>query len=505
MSLRTRITLTLVGIAALLLAPTIYGLLNLRELEDIVRDLQTRNATAILALGRLGTAVEEVDNAQRIYVAFGGQPAEVRAPSAAEVSAGGDRVEEALAQLGTAGFDQVVGDTQRRWLEIDRLLVEQRRLVEGGDLAGADALSDRHLTPALDELSTSLDDIARRIDQRGERQAARATSLAEEAARTTVVAMLVAVLAALLVGAALGRSLLKPMAALRRATRRVARGEFELDLGATAVREDELGELGRAFDRMAADLAELDRIKAEFVSVASHELKTPLSVIKGYVTLLRQGGFGELSERGHEVLSTIDRQTDHLNRMIRRLLDVSRFEAGGGRLELAEIDLPVFLAHLEESFAVLAIQNRIDLRLELGDGLPSHLVADADRLNEVIGNLLSNAFKFTPEEGTIRLAARAARAVDGAAEPRVAIEVADSGPGIPAEALPRVFDKFYQVEGQPTPRQPGSGLGLAIARGIAEAHGGTIEAESEVGRGTTFRVLLPLEPPPVNGRNGRRR
>jgi signal transduction histidine kinase len=503
LSLRIRITLTLVGIAALLLAPAIYGLLNLRELEDIVRDLQTQNATAILALGRLGTAVEEVDNAQRIYVALAGpeQSMEVREPSAAKVTAGGVLVEEALAQLATAGFDQVGGETQRRWLEIKGLLAEQRRLVEGGDLAGADTLSDGRLAPALDELADSLDEIARRIDQHGERQVARATTLAKEAARTTVVAMIVAVVAALLVGAALGRSLLQPVAALGRATRRVARGDFEVDLGATALREDELGALGRAFHRMAADLAELDRIKAEFVSVASHELKTPLSVIKGYVTLLRQGGYGELSARGQEVLSTIDRQTDHLNRMIRRLLDVSRFEAGGGRLEPSEIDLPVFLAHLEDSFAVLAIQNRIDFRLELGERLPSRLVADADRLNEVIGNLLSNAFKFTPEEGTIRLAARA---VDGADE-RVAIEVADSGPGIPPEALPRVFDKFYQVEGQPSPRQPGSGLGLAIARQIVEAHGGTLEAESEVGRGTTFRVLLPLEPPAMNGPDGRRR
>jgi signal transduction histidine kinase len=280
----------------------------------------------------------------------------------------------------------------------------------------------------------------------------------------------------------------------------VARGDFEVDLGALAVREDELGELGRAFHHMAADLAELDRIKAEFVSVASHELKTPLSVIKGYVTLLRQGSYGTLSERGHEVLSTVDRQTDHLNRMIRRMLEVSRFEAGGGRLELAEIDLPAFLAHLEESFAVLAIQNHIDFRLELGERLPSRLVTDTDRLNEVIGNLLSNAFKFTPDEGSIRLAART---VDGAGEPRVAIEVTDSGPGIPADALPRVFDKFYQVEGQPSPRQPGSGLGLAIARKIVEAHGGTIEVESEVGRGTTFRVLLPLGPPAANGGRGR--
>ncbi|HEX6202896.1 MAG TPA: ATP-binding protein [Thermoanaerobaculia bacterium] len=491
MSLRLRITLTLVGITVLLLAPAIYGLLNLRELEAIVRDVQSQNAASILALGRLATAVSEVDNAQRIYLAFAGQPAEVRQPAAEDVRTGRRSFEEALGQLATAGFDEGVGETRHKWLEIDRLLVEQWRLVESGELEAADELSDERLAPALVELADSLDDLAGRIDRRGEGQVVKATGIAAEAVRTTVVAMIVAVLAAFAVGAALGRTLLRPIAELRRATRRVARGEFQLDVARTAARDDELGELGRAFLRMAADLAELDRIKAEFVSVASHELKTPLSVIKGYVSLLREGRFGEPTERGLEVLATIERQTAHLDRMIRRLLDVSRFEAGGGRLEPAEIELPGFLAHLEESFAALAIQSRIDFRLELDDGLPARLVADPDRLNEVIGNLLSNAFKFTPEGGRIVLAARATGA-EG--EPQVAIEVADSGPGIPPDALPRVFDKFYQVEGQPSPRQPGSGLGLAIARHIVEAHGGTISAESKVGRGTTFRVLLPLRP-----------
>lgn len=491
MSLRLRITLTLVGIAALLLAPAIYGLLNLRELEGIVRDVQSRNAASILALGRLATAVAEVDNAQRIYLALADQPAEVRDQSAAAVSAGSGEVEEALGQLATAGFDDVVDETRRKWLEIDRLLDQQRRLIEGAEVEAADELSDARLAPALSGMAESLDDLAQRIDQRGESQVVRATQIAAEAVRTTVVAMIVAVLAAIAIGAALGRALLRPIAELRRATRRVARGEFQLDLARTVARDDELGELGRAFARMAADLAELDRIKAEFVSIASHELKTPLSVIKGYVTLLREGRYGEPTERGLEVLATIERQVAHLDRMIRRLLDVSRFEAGGGRLEPAEVDLPALLSHLEESFTALAIQSHVDFRLDLGDGLPSKLVADPDRLNEVIGNLLSNAFKFTPEGGRIVLAARAADAGGG---PGVAIEVADSGPGIPPEALPRVFDKFYQVEGQPSPRQPGSGLGLAIARHIVEAHGGTITAESTVGKGTTFRVLLPLRP-----------
>ncbi|HUO87222.1 MAG TPA: ATP-binding protein [Thermoanaerobaculia bacterium] len=503
MRLRNRITLTLVGIAAILLAPAIYGLLNLRELESIVRDLQTRNAAAILALGRLATAVEEVDNAQRIYLAFGGQPEDVRAPAADRVDERSARVEEALAQLGTAGFDELIGESRERWRRVDRLLAEQRRHLEAGDLAAADELSEARLGPVIAALSSSLDELARRVDQRGERQLERATTLAAEAVRTTVLAMIAAAVAVLLVGAALGRNLLRPIAALSGATRQVAGGDFEVDLATTAVREDELGELGRAFDRMTTELAELDRLKAEFVSVASHELKTPLSVIKGYVALLGEDRFGEMTPRGREVLATLERQAAHLDRMIRRLLDVSRYEAGGGRLELSRIDLPAFLAHLEESFAALALQSRIDFGIERQTDLPVYLIADADRLNEVIGNLLSNAFKFTPEGGTIRLAARAGEGEEDEEGQRVVMEVRDSGPGIPAAALPRVFDKFYQVDNQPsTPRQPGSGLGLAIARHIVEAHGGTIEVESEIGRGTTFRVVMPLEPSAASGRGG---
>ncbi|HEX2164301.1 MAG TPA: HAMP domain-containing protein, partial [Thermoanaerobaculia bacterium] len=236
MSLRTRIGLALVGIAAILLAPAIYGLLNLRELERISRELQTRNATAILALGRLTTAVEEVDNAQRIYLAFGGQPAEVRAPSATAVGVARRKGDEALAQLGTAGFDVEIEETVRGWERIGGLLGEQQARVERGDLAAADQLTESELAPALADFSRSLEDLAARIDRHGERRAARATAIAAEAVRTTVVAMLVALLAAVLVGGLLARNLLRPLAALTGATRRVARGDFQVDLAPTSVR-----------------------------------------------------------------------------------------------------------------------------------------------------------------------------------------------------------------------------------------------------------------------------
>jgi signal transduction histidine kinase len=254
-------------------------------------------------------------------------------------------------------------------------------------------------------------------------------------------------------------------------------------------RPDELGDLARSFDRMTLQLAELDRLKAEFISVASHELKTPLSVIKGYVSLLQEGIYGDVPQAQRKVLSSVSEQSDRLGRLIQQLLDVSRFEAGGGRLDLRPIDLREFLAELATSFEALAVQNDIDFRVETGEALPPSIIGDPDRLNEVVGNLLSNAFKFTPREGSIVLRA-------DSADSRVQIEVEDNGVGIPQDQIPKIFDKFYQVDNTAQPKSIGSGLGLAIAREIVEAHGGMIGAESTPGEGTTFRVVLPQRPSP---------
>jgi signal transduction histidine kinase len=198
------------------------------------------------------------------------------------------------------------------------------------------------------------------------------------------------------------------------------------------------------------------------------------------------GIYGALAESQAKVLTSISDQTDRLTRLVQRLLDVSRFEAGGGRLELRTIPVREFLDELAESFDVLAYQNEMDFRVEFSEPLPESITGDPDRLNEVLGNLLSNAFKFTPRGGRIRLHA-------GREGGSALIEVSDTGVGIPPEQLPRIFEKFYQIENEAQPRSVGSGLGLAIAREIVEAHGGTITAESIVGKGTTFRVCLPLE------------
>jgi signal transduction histidine kinase len=250
-------------------------------------------------------------------------------------------------------------------------------------------------------------------------------------------------------------------------------------------RADEFGRLSQSYEAMATRLAQLDRLKAEFVSVASHELKTPINVILGYVELLEDGIYGKLQDQQREVCETIAAQARNLTRLVRRLLDVSRFEAGGGALECRQLDLARFLDTLQSSFSVLAMQRSVQFQVNRSQSLPTEVRWDEDRMSEVLGNLLSNAFKFTPRGGRVELTA-------DAVGDDIVIEVSDTGAGIPPEQLPRIFQKFYQADNQAKASAKGTGLGLAIAKEIVEAHGGSITADSEAGHGATFRITLPV-------------
>jgi len=233
-------------------------------------------------------------------------------------------------------------------------------------------------------------------------------------------------------------------------------------------------------------LRDLDRLKAEFISVASHELKTPINVIGGYLQLLQEGVYGELTPRQREILQTIGAQSQQLSRLVRQLLDVSRFEAGGGKLDLRPVNLPSFLTDLERAFRVLALQREVNFLVRRDRSLPDEVVWDPERMNEVLGNILSNAFKFTPKGGTVELGVSSTGS-------SIRMQLRDTGAGIPPEQLRYIFEKFYQADNQNNTGSRGTGLGLAIARGIINAHGGTITAESNVGEGTTFTILIPAQ------------
>jgi hypothetical protein len=202
------------------------------------------------------------------------------------------------------------------------------------------------------------------------------------------------------------------------------------------------------------------------------------------VQLLEEGVFGPVPEKQKEILATIENQGHTLTRLVRHLLDISRFEAGVGRLEPRPFALWEFMRDLERAFDVLARQREVQFSIRRTDDVPDTVIWDYDRMNEVVGNLLTNAFKFTGRGGRVELT------VDKDGD-NVLLEVRDTGAGIAADELPRVFDKFYQAGNQSAAATKGTGLGLAIAKSIVEAHGGTIGCESIPGTGTAFSIIMP--------------
>jgi signal transduction histidine kinase len=337
----------------------------------------------------------------------------------------------------------------------------------------------------MDELDRSVQRVESRLQERTRQTVEALRAEANIAKRNSAISLGGVGVLALLISLWLARSIGRPVSELDHGMRAVAEGQFDFPLNLNGNGRDEFGRLARSFRSMATQLTELDRLRAEFLSVASHELRTPINVIQGYVQLLDEETYGPLSPAQRDVMRTLESQTESLGRLVGQLLDVGRYDAGGGKLELKAVDLDHFIQRLDDTFRVLALQKGVNFVIERGARLPTRVLWDDDRMNEVLGNLLSNAFKFTDRGGCVTFAIRS----EG---DRVYMQVRDTGAGIPASQQQFIFDKFYQADNQNRTALRGVGLGLAIAKGIVTAHGGTIGVESSVGKGTTFSVNLPI-------------
>jgi signal transduction histidine kinase len=243
-------------------------------------------------------------------------------------------------------------------------------------------------------------------------------------------------------------------------------------------------QLVASLSKQNEQLSELDRMKNRFVSSTSHELRTPLTSMVGYLELLLGGEAGELTEDQRHFLEIVSRNCDRLNRLVDDVLFVGRADSERLTLDPSDVDVAELVQSQVTSQEAAARLKHIDLRCEAKEGLPT-ITADATRLAQVLDNLLNNALKFTPEGGTVTAT------VTGDAED-ISIAVSDSGVGIPADELPRIFERFFRASTSAT--ISGTGLGLPIVKTIAEAHGGTVSAVSGVGTGTTFTVELPVHP-----------
>src|SRR5688500_8548740 len=277
------------------------------------------------------------------------------------------------------------------------------------------------------------------------------------------------------------------LAALEQAAHRL--GEGDLTARAPQSGGDEIARVAAAFNRMASELETRDAalrtsdvLRRQMMADVSHELKTPLTAMRGYIETLRMPEVALDAERRDRYFETIDRETRRLERIVKDLLDLARYEHGGVVLQKRVFDIQRLFENVAGRHEREAQKKAVAIHIHV-DPMADQVVADPDRIEQAIENLVGNALRHTPSGGTITLRATLTA---GAA----ALSVSDSGGGIAPEHLPHVFDRFYKVDASRAAESTGSGLGLSITKAIIERHGGTISVTSQPGR-TTFTILLP--------------
>jgi two-component system sensor histidine kinase GlrK len=481
MSLRLRFLLSLLAVILVMAVPAFYAVNRVNVLRDMALEFRGQAAQSALAVGNLGAGLLELQRAQGSYVMDGDTSA------AASMRRWSEELGAQESVLRAAGHTELLESAN---LRVSELAVHNRRLVtlmeQGKRYDATDYLTDT-ITPEIARASAAVNRLATAIDDKTAARVPVVQSTAVTAGTATTAFVLVAIVLACALALAAAGVLTHPLDRLRVAMARVADGALEAPFDLPYDRDDEVGDLSRSFRTMTLRLTELDRLKAEFVGTASHDLKTPISIISGYAELIHDELSGPQHGRHRELLRSLSEQTVTLQRRVDQLLEISRMEAGRLRLGLEEINVRYFAEELRRAFEPTARIRDLKFEISVHDNAPPFLIADPDVLRtDIIGNLIGNALKFTPPGGIVRVSIRP----DG---DRMSIEVADTGCGIPPEQLDHVFEKYYQ--GRRT--NGGGGLGLAIAKAGVEAHGGRIQVTSRVERGTRFRVSLPVRAVPA--------
>ena len=300
----------------------------------------------------------------------------------------------------------------------------------------------------------------------------------------TLYAILPSVVIALGLSAVMSHQFVRPLKQMAQAADRVAEGHYEErlpEIETPSEVQDELELLAVRFNRMTSQLAQVEEMRQQLIGDIAHELRTPLTVIKGSLEGLQDG----VLEQDMNTYARIYRQADRLDRLVNELQELNRIEAGVLELRVIKLDINLKLADLIQTLQVNYSAKGVDLRLQVLDE-PLLVLADADRVEQVMLNLLNNALQSTPSGGMVRV--KAEKVAD-----KVQISVIDSGVGIPPEHLDKVFARFYRVDNSRSRQVGGSGIGLTVARKLVEAMGGDIWVESAgQDQGAAFRFNLPL-------------
>jgi signal transduction histidine kinase len=349
----------------------------------------------------------------------------------------------------------------------------------------------QHVAPYNDSLRASLHllyDTFRYSMSKSFRLFEKRTSIALDGAWLVLLLTLTIALVAAIV---LTRTVIKPIQALKDGTKEVGEGHYET---VTIMTNDEISDLSRAFNSMSEKLKHLDELRMQMMSEISHEMRTPLQVIKAACHMLvHSKTAAPLSEKQVQSVSMIHQAANRINSFVNTFLDIAKMEAGLMTFRFERVDINECIEPLVAEAQLIGQARQVKVDFQTSSFPP--LLLDKERFTQAVSNLFSNALKFTPEGGnvTIRLVKIETEQSNGTPKKKfVRLDVQDSGVGIPPEDMQKLFTKFFQAKNTPLVKEKGSGLGLALVKHVAEAHGGKVSVTSTVGQGSTFSIMIPL-------------
>ncbi len=389
-------------------------------------------------------------------------------------------LQEALSQTNSADIKDIFETIAMQHQNFGRLVNIERELIKIAKSYPTEKYEEEKKKVA-DNIIEQLKRIRHESDKNVYGKIVNLSESGDKARNIAIIISLFAFSTGLIVAFIITRSIKKPLDTMRAKTVKISHGNFEGDLEVTS--PPVIAELAIAINNMCHRLQELDDIKSGFFSHMSHELRTPLTSIKEGTNMLLEGLGGDISERQLRILKIITQESDRLIELVNSLLDLSKMEAGMLKYQLTPTDI---LALLKKSLEILApLAEAKNISIDNRVGVLPQVYVDQERVLQVFRNIIGNAIKFTPENGTIKIKARVAKKF-------VEVAIHDTGIGISEEDLGRIFLKFHQVVQEKGEKIKGTGLGLATVKQIILAHGGKVWATSQVGLGSTFYITLPL-------------
>lgn len=458
-----------------------YALFQLRQLSALSTTLASQHYPAIeLAKRVLALAYGQL-NSEKKYLAVGDHTFLKHFDEEAEEFHRG--IESLLQQEISLEAKQLLEQAKR--LQQERLTLFHAELEQNPAIPGTlSPFYEGRRNGVIDRLTGSLDQYVAFHDAAISVGVSRSRESSAQAEAVTEQLVLLALFSGIILAAIASYTILRPLRQLQIHIRQIGQGNFRGLLNINA--PSELRELVDTVNWMAGKLQELDDMKGEFLAHVSHELRTPMASIQEGTHLLLDEIPGPLSEEQRTTLRIMADSTRRLINLISTILDLSKMDAGMMEYRIIPTDLKRVADISVNKIRLLADAKHVQLVVEA----PAQRVwvkADALRIEQVLDNLLSNALKFSPEGGIVKALMKPDLKA-GVLE----VSVSDMGPGIPADELPHIFERFYQGSNKSKYSTPGSGLGLALAKKVVEAHGGRIWIESEVGKGTTVRFILRL-------------